>query len=50
MSTRTKPEMRPEPVAGRGDGLESFGLIHVVACTGAGVALAFALAFVARLT
>lgn len=45
MNTRSKPETRPDAVDGRGDGLESFGLIHVAACTGASVAVAFALAF-----
>jgi hypothetical protein len=45
MNARSKPETRPDPVDGQGDGLESFGLIHVAACTGAGVAVAVALAF-----
>jgi hypothetical protein len=42
MSTRTDTETRPQSAQAeerRGEGLESFGLIHLAACLGVGIAL-----------
>jgi hypothetical protein len=53
MSTRTDTETRPaaaQPEARRGEGLGSFGLIHLAACLGAGMAALLAVNLIEWLT
>ena len=53
MSTRTETETRPEsaqPEARRGEGLGSFGLIHLAACLGAGMTALLAVTLIEWLT